>query len=113
MLLQIFLRNFYGNASCFSLLLLYLGNSQVSVYRTIGPTLVYKQINSFLPASFSANICTGQLSNMFAETTVMMMMMMMMMMMIAPLLQLTGLSFSSKTYTSRFPLLHFKGGNSN
>ena len=34
------LTNFYGNASCFSLLLLYLGNSQVSVYRTIGPTLV-------------------------------------------------------------------------
>ena len=27
--------------SCFSLLLLYLGNSQVSVYRTIGPTLVW------------------------------------------------------------------------
>ena len=27
-------------ASCFSLLWLYLGNSQVSVYRTIGPTLV-------------------------------------------------------------------------
>ena len=33
-LLQIF------NASCFSLLWLYLGNSQVSVYRTNGPTLV-------------------------------------------------------------------------
>ena len=31
------------NASCFSLLLLYLGNSQVSVYRTIGPTLVTKR----------------------------------------------------------------------
>ena len=30
----------YSNASCFSLLWLYLGNSQVSVYRTIGPTLV-------------------------------------------------------------------------
>ena len=40
MLLQIFLQNFYSNASCFSLLWLYLGNSQVSVYRTIGPTLV-------------------------------------------------------------------------
>ena len=40
MLLQIFRRNFYSNASCFSLLLLYLGNSQVSVYMTIGPTLV-------------------------------------------------------------------------
>ena len=39
-LLQIFWRNFYSNASCFSLLWLYLGNSQVSVYRTIGPTLV-------------------------------------------------------------------------
>ena len=26
--------------SCFSLLLLYLGNIQVSVYRTVGPTLV-------------------------------------------------------------------------
>ena len=35
MLLQIFRQNFYSNASCFS-----LGNSQVSVYRTIGPTLV-------------------------------------------------------------------------
>ena len=33
---------FYSNASCFSLLWLYLGNSQVSVYRTIGPTLVQK-----------------------------------------------------------------------
>ena len=32
--------NFYSNAYCFSLLWLYLGNSQVSVYRTIGPTLV-------------------------------------------------------------------------
>ena len=31
------LTNFYSNASCFSLLWLYLGNSQVSVYRTIGP----------------------------------------------------------------------------
>ena len=39
-LLQIFLGNFYSNASCLSLLWLYLGNSQVSVYRTIGPTLV-------------------------------------------------------------------------
>ena len=34
------LTKFYSNASWFSLLLLYLGNSQVSVYRTIGPTLV-------------------------------------------------------------------------
>ena len=33
--------NFYSNAYCFSLLWLYLGNSQVSVYRTIGPTLVF------------------------------------------------------------------------
>ena len=40
MLLQIFLGNFYSNASCFSLLWLYLGYSPVSVYRTIGPTLV-------------------------------------------------------------------------
>ena len=39
-LLQIFWRNFYSNAPCFSLLWLYLGNSQVSVYRTIGPALV-------------------------------------------------------------------------
>ena len=32
--------------SCFSLLLLYLGNSQVSVYRTIGPTLViYEELS--------------------------------------------------------------------
>ena len=30
----------YSNASCFSLLWLYLGHSQVSVCRTIGPTLV-------------------------------------------------------------------------
>ena len=44
-LLQIFLRNFYSNAYCLSLLWLYLGNSQVSVYRTIGPTLV--EINLF------------------------------------------------------------------
>ena len=36
-----YLDNFYSNAYCFSLLWLYLGNSQVSVYRTIGPTLVY------------------------------------------------------------------------
>ena len=47
-LLQIFWRNFYSNASCFSLLWLYLGilnlgNSQVSVYRTIGPTLVFNR----------------------------------------------------------------------
>ena len=35
------LTKFLSNASCFSLLLLYLGNSQVSVYRTIGPTLVW------------------------------------------------------------------------
>ena len=34
------LTKFLQLASCFSLLLLYLGNSQVSVYRTIGPTLV-------------------------------------------------------------------------
>ena len=40
-LLQIFRQNFYSNTFCFSLLCLYLGNSQVSVYRTIGPTLVF------------------------------------------------------------------------
>ena len=40
LLLQIFLGNFYSNASCFPLLWLYLDNSQVSVNRTIGPTLV-------------------------------------------------------------------------
>ena len=34
---------------CFSLLWLYLGNSQVSVYRTIGPTLVFSLT---LPLSF-------------------------------------------------------------
>ena len=39
-LLHIFSGNFYSDASCFPLLWLYLGNSQVSVYRTIGPTLV-------------------------------------------------------------------------
>ena len=39
--LQIFWQIFYSNASCFSLLWLYLGNSQVSVYGTIGPTLVF------------------------------------------------------------------------
>ena len=31
---------FYSNASCFSLLWLYQVNSQASVDRTIGPTLV-------------------------------------------------------------------------
>ena len=37
------LMKLYSNASCFSLLLLlYLGNSQVSIYRTVGPTLVFK-----------------------------------------------------------------------
>ena len=35
------LAKFYRISSCFSLLLLYLGNSQVSVYRTIGSTLVF------------------------------------------------------------------------
>ena len=36
------LTNFYSNASCFSLLWFeHVGNSQVSVYRTICPTLVY------------------------------------------------------------------------
>ena len=35
------LTNFNSNVSCFSLFWLYLGNSQVSVYRTIGPTLVF------------------------------------------------------------------------
>ena len=35
------LTNFYSNASCFSLFWLYLGNSQVTVYRTIGPTLIF------------------------------------------------------------------------
>ena len=39
-LLQIFRQNLYSNTSCFSLLWLYLDNSQVSVYRTIGPNLV-------------------------------------------------------------------------
>ena len=34
------LKKLLQNASCFSLLWLYLDNSQVSVYRTIGPTLV-------------------------------------------------------------------------
>ena len=32
----------FSEFACFSLLLLYLGNSQVSVYRTIGPTLVVR-----------------------------------------------------------------------
>ena len=40
-LLQKFLGNFYSNASCFSLLWLYLGNSQVSVYVTMCPSLVF------------------------------------------------------------------------
>ena len=35
------------NASCFSLLWLYLGNSQVSIYRTIGPTLVFTFVTKF------------------------------------------------------------------
>ena len=33
---------------CFLLLWLYLGNSQVSVYRTIGPTLVKSVFDSYL-----------------------------------------------------------------
>ena len=37
------LTKFYSNASCFSLLWLYMANNQVSVYRTIGP-LVFKKI---------------------------------------------------------------------
>ena len=41
-LLQLFRQNFYSNTSCFSLLWLYLGNFQVNIYRTIGPTLVLK-----------------------------------------------------------------------
>ena len=44
-LLQIFSRNFYSNASCFFIVVVIpghnLGNSQVSVNRTIGPTLVH------------------------------------------------------------------------
>ena len=43
-LLQIFLRNFFSNASCFFIVVVIpgynQGNSQVSVNRTIGPTLV-------------------------------------------------------------------------
>ena len=43
MLLQIFFDETFTacNASCFSLLWLYLGSSQVIVYRTIGPTLFF------------------------------------------------------------------------
>ena len=40
LLIAMLLQIFYSNSSCFSLLLLYLGNSQVSVYRNIGPTLI-------------------------------------------------------------------------
>ena len=47
-LLQIFQQNFYSNTSRFSLLWSYLRNSQVSVYRTIGPTLVFLLRNHFL-----------------------------------------------------------------
>ena len=35
----------YSNTSCFSLLWLYLGNSQVSVNRTIGHTLVFYAVH--------------------------------------------------------------------
>ena len=35
-----FLQNVHSNASYFSLLWLYLANSQVSVYRTIGPMVL-------------------------------------------------------------------------
>ena len=51
-----FLQNVHSNASCFSLLWLYLANSQVSVYRTIGPMVLVivdiideaiRQINRF------------------------------------------------------------------
>ena len=47
-LLQILRGNYDSNASCLSLLWLYLGNSQVSVYRTIGPTLVSILISCLL-----------------------------------------------------------------
>ena len=50
-LLQIFWGNFNSNASCFSLLWLNLGNSQMSVYRTIGPTLVF-----YVPTKKSSKI---------------------------------------------------------
>ena len=65
MLLQIFLRNFYSNASCFSLVWLYLGNSQVSVDRTIGPTLVFKSTHTrlFDPVTFSCSSTKFKLKN--------------------------------------------------
>ena len=51
------LTNFYSNASCFSLLMLYLGNSYVRVYRTIGPTLVsFCYGNLFPPYIYSSDL---------------------------------------------------------
>ena len=65
-LLQIFLGNFYSNASCLSLLWLYLGNSQVSIYRTIGPTLVVKPSHYrhtiFSPPEPLSRTLTGELT---------------------------------------------------
>ena len=47
------LTKFYSNDSCFSLLWLCLGNSQVSVYSTIGPTLVFRPDGIFYQMSLS------------------------------------------------------------
>ena len=70
MLLQIFLRNFYSNASCFSLVWLYLGNSQVSVDRTIGPTLVIIIITSvsskFTDFLLLTDVCQQHIFRIFA-----------------------------------------------
>ena len=76
-LLEIFLGNFYNNASCFSLLWLYLGNSQVSVYRAIGPTLVYFFLNTLrvfwvqiLPLPHTLFNCLSIVQYLFVHCTI-------------------------------------------
>ena len=56
------LMKLYSNASCFSLLLLlYLVNSQMSVYRTIGPTLVISLAPTWFHADLGTNLlCIGK-----------------------------------------------------
>ena len=52
MLLQMVGSNFHSNASCFSLLLLYLANSQVSVCRTIDPLVINSRRHAMLGLCF-------------------------------------------------------------
>ena len=61
-LLQQIKKNKKHYASCFSLLLLlYLVNSQMSVYRTIGPTLVVSLAPTWFHADLGTNLlCIGK-----------------------------------------------------